>query len=118
MVTIRQDGDYVTQINFFRVAPERQQQLVDRLAEFHALFMAKQPGFVAIAMHQSVDGTMVVNYVQWASQEQLDAVHRDPAFLRRFDSFKHLFIEATPKIYEVVDINQTPSAMPDQHEAP
>jgi heme-degrading monooxygenase HmoA len=36
-----------------------------------ARFMAKQPGFVSIALHRSKDGSYVVNYVQWRDADSL-----------------------------------------------
>lgn len=104
MTTIRKDAHYVTQMNCFKVVPGRQQELIDRLIEFHKVWWSRQPGHVSVATHKSLDGAMVFNYVQYASKEQLDAAHSDPEFFRHLDTFKHLFSESAPKLYDVVDI--------------
>jgi heme-degrading monooxygenase HmoA len=63
----------VVHINVFTVAPERQQQLVDSLIEtIHAARTV--PGWLSARLHRSYDGTRVVNYVQYESQEAAQAV--------------------------------------------
>lgn len=64
--------------------------------------MAKQPGFISSNIHKSVDGTRVVNYVQWSSQDLLDAAHQTPEFKANFQKYKDLIIEGGPYIYEIV----------------
>ena len=31
--------------------------------------MERQPGFIAISLHQSLDGRRIVNYIQWQKRE-------------------------------------------------
>lgn len=104
MMTIQKNNSIVTQMNYFKVVRGCQQELVDRLIRFHAEWWSRQPGHIAVATHKSLDGTMVFNYVQYASQEQLDAAHRHPAFWKHRNSFAHLIIESDPKTYAVTDI--------------
>lgn len=75
MVSIQQNNNFVTQINLIKVEPENQQQLLELMMEQAETVMAKQPGFISSNIHKSVDGTRVVNYVQWSSQDLLDAAH-------------------------------------------
>jgi quinol monooxygenase YgiN len=75
MPTIETGNGVVTHINVFRVAREQQQALVDSLVE--TVNAARSvPGWLSASIHRSFDGTQVVNYVQFASQEAAQAVLR------------------------------------------
>ena len=75
---IRADAGVLTLINVFTVAPARQQELLDVLVEATESVMRHQPGFVSASLHRSHDGTRVVNYAQWRSREDFEAMRRDP----------------------------------------
>lgn len=72
--TIRSGGDVMTLINVFTVDPERQQELIDVLVEATERVMRDLPGFVSANIHRSDDGTRVVNYAQWRSREDFQAM--------------------------------------------
>lgn len=78
------DGDQVTLVNVFTVAPEHQQELVEALARASNDVFPTLPGFVSANLHTSLDGKRVVNYAQWASEEQYEAS------LERADVREHL----------------------------
>jgi heme-degrading monooxygenase HmoA len=40
--------------------------------------MKHQPGFISANIHKSFDGTRVVNYAQWRSREDFEAMRRNP----------------------------------------
>ncbi|WP_352680159.1 antibiotic biosynthesis monooxygenase family protein [Mesorhizobium sp. M0184] len=44
-----------------------------------ARFMARQPGFISISLHRSLDGRRIVNYVQWQSRDLLRSAHQNSA---------------------------------------
>ncbi|MBO0778172.1 MAG: antibiotic biosynthesis monooxygenase [Ktedonobacteraceae bacterium] len=69
MATISLDNHVVTTINTFTVAPENQQRALELLVEIARRLRKEVPGFVSAHFHKSVDGTRVVNYAQYASQE-------------------------------------------------
>lgn len=77
--TIRPGAEPVTLINVFTVEPGVQQQLVDLLDEATEQVMRHRPGFVSANIHASLDGTRVVNYAQWESEEAMNAMLADPA---------------------------------------
>ncbi len=89
MTTISTERDLVTLVNVFTVDPEKQQRLVDVLLEA-ASIMHGIHGYVSSNVHKSLDGTNVVNYVQWESVEDFRAMLENP--------------EATPHIQEVAGI--------------
>ena len=96
----------VTQINVITVEPENQDRLVDLMTQQAEEVMSRQPGFISINLHKSLDGTRVVNYVQWESQELLDRAHETPGFLDHFERYKGYLIDAGPRIYEVVRVEE------------
>ena len=79
MVTIGKGRDVMTLINVFTVKPEKQQALVDLLIEATDRTMKRQPGFLSATIHRSLDGTKVnVNYAQWRSKRDFDAMRSNP----------------------------------------
>lgn len=100
MVSIQQNS-VVTQINLIKVEPQNQQQLVSLMTEQVESVMSKQPGFISSTIHKSVDGTRVVNYVQWSSQELLDAAHQTPEFAAHFQKYEQLIVEGGPYVYDI-----------------
>ena len=102
MTTIDRGGEVVTQINVITVEPENQDKLVELMSQQVEEVMSQQPGFISINLHKSLDGTRVVNYVQWESQELLDRAHETPEFLDHFERYKGYLLDAGPRIYEVV----------------
>jgi quinol monooxygenase YgiN len=68
----------MTLINVFTVAPDRQQELVDLLDQATQSAMKHQPGFISANIHKSIDGTRVINYAQWQSRADFEAMQRNP----------------------------------------
>jgi len=69
MPTIAKNNDLLTVVIIFAVEPERQQELINAIAEFLETAVKHQPGFVSSSIHKSIDGVQVMNYAQWQSQE-------------------------------------------------
>jgi heme-degrading monooxygenase HmoA len=76
--TLRTDDGLVILINVFTVDPAEQQHLIDRWQQATDEVIRHVPGFVSANIHRSLDGTKVVNYAQWESQEAFQAMLRDP----------------------------------------
>ena len=76
--TISPDQDVMTLVNVFTVEPERQRELVDLLVQATDEVMQPLPGFVSANIHRSDDGRHVVNYAQWATAADFEAMQRDP----------------------------------------
>ena len=75
--TISTSQTLLTLVNVFTVDPQRQQELIDVLAEATAV-MRDQPGFVSANLHRSADGRRVVNYAQWRSSQDFQTMLADP----------------------------------------
>ena len=74
MAIIETGRDILTLINVFTVAPEKQEELVDLLIEATEQTMRHLPGFISANIHKSYDGRRVVNYAQWRSRDDFDAM--------------------------------------------
>ena len=68
MPQVSVNNEVITVIVIFSVEPERQQELVNAIAEF-LIIVRQQPGFVSASIHKSLDGVKVANYAQWQSLE-------------------------------------------------
>jgi quinol monooxygenase YgiN len=79
MATISTSNDVVTLVNIFTVAPERQQELIDLLTAATEEVMRTLPGYISANIHRSLDGTRVVNYAQWRSRADFEAMLKNPA---------------------------------------
>jgi quinol monooxygenase YgiN len=77
--TIDDTADVFTLINTFHTSRERQDAIVQSLQGFTQSVARALPGFVAASVHASLDGARVVNYVQWKSRDDLDAMLASPA---------------------------------------
>jgi heme-degrading monooxygenase HmoA len=69
-----------------------------------ARFMARQPGFIAVSLHRSLDGRRIVNYIQWQSRDLLRSAHNSPEFRKSGTHFDQLTDEIDPHLYEVAYI--------------
>lgn len=107
MTQIVQGHEIVTLINVFTVEPQNQQKLIDVLIENFKNAMHTQPGFLSANIHKSLDGTHVVNYVQWRSLEDVEAMQRRPEVIPYIEAAQRLAL-VEPHLYEVVFIGEAP----------
>lgn len=103
MAHIRTDNQLATQITVIEPEPGKQAEALSLMTE-RARFMAKQPGFISVSLHRSLDGRRIINYVQWQSRELLQAAHKLPGFRKEWDHFDRLTDEIDPHLYEVVEV--------------
>ena len=103
MPHIQTSNQPVTQITIVEAEPGKQDEALSLMTE-RAEFMSKQPGFVSISLHRSLDGRRIVNYVQWKSREQLQSAHKSPDFRKEWNRFDRLTDEIDPHLYEVVRV--------------
>ena len=75
MAEISQSNDVYTVVVEFTTQPENQDEVAKTLLENSGVFPS-QPGFVSQHFHKSHDGTQVLVYVQWKSeQDHLNCFH-------------------------------------------
>jgi len=105
MPQIRTDHQPVTQITVVDSEPDKQSEALTVMTE-RARFMARQPGFVSISLHRSLDGRRIVNYVQWESRELLEAAHKSPEFRQEWGHFDRVTDDIDPHLYEVAHVEE------------
>ncbi len=105
MTHISKDQPVATLINVFTVAPEHQLKLVDILIEATEQVMRHLPGFISANIHKSFDGTRVINYAQWRSPEDFDAIFNDPEVIVHMNKARELATN-DGRLYEVVHIDR------------
>lgn len=98
---ISEDGEVVTLINVFTVAPGNQQRLFDLLVEATEEVMSGLTGFVSANLHKSLDGTRVTNYAQWDSREDFEAMLKNPAAIPHMREAAGVSESFEPHLYEV-----------------
>src|SRR5436853_4019322 len=103
MPHIQTGNQPVTQITVIEAEPEQQQEALSLMAE-RARFMARQPGFISVSLHRSLDGRRIVNYIQWQSRDLLQSAHQSPEFRREWGHFDQLTDEIDPHLYEVAHV--------------
>lgn len=102
MVTIQPADKVFTLVNVFAVSPEKQQQLIDLLVEASQT-MKELPGFLSANLHKSHDGKYVVNYAQWRSQRDYDAMQHNPQATPHMKAAAELAQGYNPIICDVTD---------------
>jgi heme-degrading monooxygenase HmoA len=102
MATISKDRKLMTLVNVFTVDPEKQTELANLLISATNDAMRHLPGFISASIHRSVDGTKVVNYAQWRSQEDFAALKENPKARPHMEAAAKL-AKFDPIVCEVVD---------------
>ena len=108
MSTITKGGGLMTLVNVFTVKPEDQTRLVALLVDATEKTMKNLPGFISANIHRSLDGTKVINYAQWRSQADFDAMRKNPAAGEHMKAASAL-AQAEPIVCEVVEAISTNS---------
>lgn len=103
MPHIQTKNQPVTQITVIEAEPGSQQEALSLMTE-RARFMARQPGFVSISLHRSLDGRRIVNYVQWQNRELLQSAHHSPDFRKAWRRFDEMTDQIDPHLYEVAEV--------------
>ena len=103
MPHIRTDNQPVTQITVIEPEPGKQAEALSLMTE-RARFMARQPGFISISLHRSLDGRRIVNYIQWQSRDLLQSAHKSPGFRKEWGHFDQLTDAIDPHLYEVAHV--------------
>ena len=77
-ITIRANSELMTLINVFAVDPANQAGLVAVLKEGTEGLMSKRAGYISASLHVSRDGRRVINYSQWRSLKDIEAMRKHP----------------------------------------
>lgn len=104
--TISVDQDVATLINVFTVTPDRQKRLAEVLGQATEQVMRHLPGFVSANIHVSTDGTRVVNYAQWASPADFQAMLQNPTAGKHMAEAAELATSFEPNLYRVISTHR------------
>ena len=96
---VSREGNLVTLINVFETKPEQQQALIDQWIRF-VEEVKEEPGMIGAALHRSIDGTRVINYAQWRSEEDFENFVRK--YREQMEARRPLAEHVDPHLYEVV----------------
>jgi quinol monooxygenase YgiN len=103
MPEIVASGGYATFINTFRCTPENQDTVVQLNVDIVERVAREFPGFLSATVHRSLDGTRVINYLQWRTAADLAAMQRSAQFQQIARGFAGL-IEFDPHEVEIMHI--------------
>jgi len=99
----------VTLINFFTVAPDIQQPLIELLKEITERSVRHAPGFLSARLHRSLDGIKVTMVAEWRSRADYEAMRADPT-PRPYLERALAMAKFEPGMYEVVETFVPPGA--------
>ncbi len=97
---VSQEGNLITLINVFETRPEQQRELIDHWIRFVDSVKDGEPGLLGAALHRSIDGTRVINYAQWRSEE--DHARFMKKYREQMEARRPLAERVDPHLYEVV----------------
>jgi quinol monooxygenase YgiN len=100
---VSREDHLITLINVFETKPEQQQVLLDQLSHF-AESVKEEPGMIGAALHRSTDGTRVINYAQWRSEEDLDRFVKK--YREQMETLLRLAERADAHVYEVASLHE------------
>lgn len=109
MPTIATKNEVATIIIIFNVEPEKQQELLDTVAEF-VKTVKQQPGFVSANLHKSLDGLKVANYAQWKTKEDFENFINNPQVKEQASKIKAF--KPDSHVYEMV-ISESKEGIPE-----
>jgi quinol monooxygenase YgiN len=110
MPLIRTNAPYITMINYFRVNPRDQKDLMQVQMEDLDLFGKKQPAMRAASFQQSTDGTRVINYAHWADMEGLATWRASDDMKAHMERMKPFDFKVDPHPYQVVKLSAVAAA--------
>ncbi len=94
----------VTLVNVFTVEPKDQLRLVEHWQQATEEVIRHLPGFISANVHRSLDGTKVINYAQWESEDAFDAMRHNPEAAAHLRALGQIGTPA-PVVCEVVSVH-------------
>ena len=104
--TIDEQARLFTLINTFKVKRGQAAQVVGSLQRFTEAQTKKMPGFFGASVHVSLDGTTVVNYVQWETRDAFDAMLESRAAREHMHELEAFVVSVSPVLYDVVYVGK------------
>ncbi len=92
---------YVVLINTFSVEPDGAEALLAALSRATEEGFSKMDGFISANLHISRDRRHVANYAQWRSQQDLEAMMKNPWARQHMQECAGLAVSFDPIYYEL-----------------
>jgi heme-degrading monooxygenase HmoA len=101
---ISTSADLITLVNVFTVEPANQERLARLLQEATEHAIKHLLGFISANIHKSLDGTRVVNYAQWRTEEDFEAMFRNPEASKHIQE-AYKIAQVDPHLYKVESVH-------------
>ena len=101
VTTIVKGTNVLTSMEVLKFDPAQQQAVVDGMHRA-ARVLVGQPGFIAVNVHRSLDGTHVISYIQWESEALFTSALQAPAFQQQIASYRDLVLDSAQDVYDIV----------------
>src|SRR5580658_3375507 len=101
MTAIRSNNSSIVLINTFYVSPDRSDELLQLLIEATNEVMRHQAGFISANLHVSLDKKRIVNYAQWRSKEDFEAMRSNPDAKHHMEGAARIAERFDPMLYVV-----------------
>ncbi|GAA4635388.1 hypothetical protein GCM10023196_080670 [Actinoallomurus vinaceus] len=99
------DQGGVLALNVFTVRPADQQSLIDCIRD--AGDPADVPGLLSMHLLRSLDGTQVINFMCWTSEDALKRATADhPVIKETRKRVSGLVQRAAPNLYEIISVSR------------
>lgn len=83
------------------MSPSGRSDRVDALSKVTVELFVDMPGFVSANLHASLDGTAVVNYAQWESEDRFLTMLKDPRAQEHMAEIMTIAAKAEPRLTTV-----------------
>lgn len=107
MTTLNPKDCYLILINTFEVKPENADRLLDVLHKASGP-ISQMPGFISANLHVSSDRKRVVNYAQWRTHADFDAMQRNPISQPHMKEAADLAESFDPVLYDLSSVISRP----------
>ena len=107
--TIDDQADIFTLMNTFKVHAGQAENVVSSLRKFTEKHTKGMSGFVGTSVHVSLDGTAVVNYVQWQTRDAFEEMFHSPAAREHVRELEAFVVSVSPVFYDVVYVGRASS---------
>ncbi len=104
-IVINPADTVATSVSVFTVDPVRQRELVELLTVNAEKLLRHQPGFLGAGIHASLDGTRVLNYMQWRDEESARTMLANPEMREHLSTAKAM-ASVEPVRYKVESVHR------------
>jgi heme-degrading monooxygenase HmoA len=103
--TIQEGRNILTSIDVFTVEDSsNQERLIDMLKDATQQILIKHQGFISANIHKSLDGSKVINYVQWENKEAIEKMLNDPSAIIHMNDIATI-AKVDRSLYEVAFVH-------------